>query len=701
MPKRQLNIPGQTASSTQHRLEIDEWAGTFEGQIRKKLQLAIDKYLADLDASLAAAQKLTGKLLGHARLARKWQEAQTGQLASASKHLVDADKTIEQLEQKSAGTPYAFMGLQLSDIGLSHVMPAQDHLTAAGTVTSRTDRLEPELDQAKYHIDRAREKLADLTRQYEDIKRQERIAEAMDKIAKMHQMFVEDMHAFLKASKPTLNPRDPNYAELSDEQMADLIERLQERFEKIKELMAALAEALADDPELMRRFMAAMRLDADTIRDQLTILAGRKKELHEQVVLWYVHNGLDRGALKDSFARDLIRQQIEIADAIWRMHDDVVTWMPRAQGQQDPALDKCRNVANEVARHARGVAPNLAAGATGQAVQLNRRLIDKLVELDQCLSEALDADSNNGKLVVYVASRKAQTVDLIMRLSGWAAKVQWLDQDQYGKFIQVDQYRLMTDTVAFGVKVDRVAAMVSRLSEAIADKAAELNRAVNADVVDCQVAADAALGSEQTEDSLRRQAETTKAFANAEKLFDELLTLIEEELAKRPPGIDLPRLPTLEELLAMLEQEAEACEKLGLAARLINLMIQGDWMMPGSGAGAGAGAGTGTGNAPGQGQAASSWSEMVRQLAEARAHAARAHARQAAAQMRKIGDAAVTTPELPESVGSQRDWATLVSELQKDFRQTRGNIPPEQYRNAIDRYFETISGKPTAPTGAR
>ena len=38
-----------------------------------------------------------------------------------------------------------------------------------------------------------------------------------------------------------------------------------------------------------------------------------------------------------------------------------------------------------------------------------------------------------------------------------------------------------------------------------------------------------------------------------------------------------------------------------------------------------------------------------------------------------------------------RSWNTLVSQLGDELRQGRDNIPPEQYRQAIEQYFNTIS----------
>ena len=47
-------------------------------------------------------------------------------------------------------------------------------------------------------------------------------------------------------------------------------------------------------------------------------------------------------------------------------------------------------------------------------------------------------------------------------------------------------------------------------------------------------------------------------------------------------------------------------------------------------------------------------------------------------------------------------WNTLVSQLGDEIRQGRDNSPPEQYRQAIEQYFTTISAKPeeTPPVAA-
>ena len=88
--------------------------------------------------------------------------------------------------------------------------------------------------------------------------------------------------------------------------------------------------------------------------------------------------------------------------------------------------------------------------------------------------------------------------------------------------------------------------------------------------------------------------------------------------------------------------------------------------------------------------------------ARAQARAAQAQARRAADKAQQVGEritrtvqkrasdlaAAQTGPKRPS-----RSWNTIVSQLGEDLRQGRDNIPPEQYRQAIEQYFNTISEK--------
>src|SRR6185436_5392367 len=55
MSKRVLDV-GQSSACQPMRIRVDEWAGSFEGQLREKLEIAIDPVLRQLDALLSHAQ---------------------------------------------------------------------------------------------------------------------------------------------------------------------------------------------------------------------------------------------------------------------------------------------------------------------------------------------------------------------------------------------------------------------------------------------------------------------------------------------------------------------------------------------------------------------------------------------------------------------------------------------------------------------
>jgi len=696
MATRQLPASGAACSGKQ-RIQIDEWAGTYEGQRRKKLQIAIEKYLKRLDEHLAAAEKPTYKLVDHVRAKKPWAGGESGQLNTARKHLVGADEVISELMGVSARTPYAFVGLQVQDIGVSHVSPAGKHLAEASRLPKRPTDQYKELAQGGYHITRARARLAGLTKQYEAVKREKELEEAIAQVKKMHQMFLEDLHTMLNAAKPKLNPRSGKMLELSDEEIEKLKKLIEERAAKLKELMAALAEALEKDPELLKRFMAAMRLDAATVRDQLTLLAMRQQELYSEIKDWA---GRSEGGRKKTQARMAEKQtaeQMELAEEAAQLYDRMVTWLPRDIDVTQAVVRDCRSQSNSIARSAQRVATEMASGKADRSSALALELAKELAALDTALSELGNLDESNDRLVNYTFKRKAEVRKLSTQEAGWAVKVRAILDGKYGQCGKIDQGRLLMDTTEFGGKLERYETMLSRLSPEIARKATELRETVAEETVGHQRMARAALAAEELSPARTAEGKAVESFSKAEKLFDELLTLIEkkmadEAVAKAPDS--LPPLPSIEELLAMFENEFEACEKLGAACMMINLMIQGDWQLPGPPQ-SGSGSGQGSGSGSGQGEAAMGQAQMakaalqkaIEQMEKMEQEAERQAGRLAKLPPEQEGP---LDPTAKRDRGDDREWNTLVGKLEKELRQARDNVPPEQYRKIIDEYFRAL-----------
>ena len=75
-------------------------------------------------------------------------------------------------------------------------------------------------------------------------------------------------------------------------------------------------------------------------------------------------------------------------------------------------------------------------------------------------------------------------------------------------------------------------------------------------------------------------------------------------------------------------------------------------------------------------------------------------AQQQAAQLQQLLDEAarkLAEDQARKQTGNPRPpsvrWNTLASQLEDRLRQGRGLVPPEQYRRAIERYFELIAAE--------
>src|SRR5207249_12264416 len=140
----------------------------------------------------------------------------------------------------------------------------------------------------------------------------------------------------------------------------------------------------------------------------------------------------------------------------------------------------------------------------------------------------------------------------------------------------------------------------------------------------------------------------------------------------------------LEGWRGLCQSEEKAVEGLGIPCRPINGSSQKDWLKAGSGAGQQAGA---------RARAAQEQARLAAERAERLKEQARRVAQQRAAELAENQRGPKSGPRKPGT-----SWNTLVSQLGEELRQGRESVPPEQYRLAIEQYFNAISDR--VPTGA-
>ena len=168
--------------------------------------------------------------------------------------------------------------------------------------------------------------LANLSRTYEGVKINHKIAEAMTHVKKMHQVFIEDTFKLLGTKRPVLNPKQRAFLELElDEEFR---KKLKELLEKKRDVQAELAKVLAENPDLLRRYMSRARVDADSYRDQLTILARRQQTL-EAETRTALKSPADAAAVQESQRARHALQAVEISRTAALMLENFETWLPR------------------------------------------------------------------------------------------------------------------------------------------------------------------------------------------------------------------------------------------------------------------------------------------------------------------------------------------------------------------------------------
>jgi mevalonate kinase len=171
-----------------------------------------------------------------------------------------------------------------------------------------------------------------------------------------------------------------------------------------------------------------------------------------------------------------------------------------------------------------------------------------------------------------------------------------------------------------------------------------------------------------------QQKNIAEQFEVAEETFDEILQAIADELDKLPvedPIASLLRDPTLDEILAQLENEQDFLEELGLSNRPSNLQIIGGWSNRRGGGGGGGG--------------------MLRQLMNQQQRMRNLSNLAYRNALDRARDKNKSAKKKPKLAKEDRRWNLLVSELGEEMLQGDNKIPPERYRTAIDNYFEQIS----------
>ncbi|MBX3436922.1 MAG: hypothetical protein KF861_05495 [Planctomycetaceae bacterium] len=703
MTQRSLDV-AQSASSGRMRLNIDQWAGSFAGRQREKLEMMISPRLQELDEILARAENRLQETLDDLKRAVDWTGKNDQILSKAEEDLGGAIRIVADLNTKSAGTPYAFIGLQLSEIADSHIVPANESVWIARQAAQNPQR-QPPVESAWQQTARARQRLQQLVTQYERVRREHQLADAIENVKKMYQVFIEDSFALLDQQKSAINNYQRKMAEFELDE--EYLKRLEEVLRMREKLKAEFARILAEDPRLLRRFVDSINNQSETLRDQLTLLAIRQQELDEEFRTWAQLPERVRSQAVSAVIQKRLQHSIAIAEQAALLQERYHTWSPLDLGVQEGDLQSVTNQLATVAAAAKQAeaaaagwrmsvdAPTVKQGAAagepevksaGQGTPLTdvitagRVLYDQLLLLDGQLLE-LAGKGDRPELATFLVRRLAETRKLIARTSGWVYQLEHLADGNYPAAAAVDQQQLAEETNQLTAELanleQELVGILGREDGTLPPEISALARSLFAtlddDVAGSQLGAVFALRRNRPSEASTRTQDAAKAFVRAEEIFDDLIKRAIELADKLPvqdPIADLLDDPTLDELLALLENELDLAAALGIPARPNNLQTMGDWLRRGSGGG---------GGGMGAGMIMAQLSRQQRLLDRAA--------------QRTANRAKVETDNASKRRAARRidEWNVLASQLENKLLQGRGQLPPERYRRAIEQYFEELN----------
>ncbi len=723
LSKRGLDVEqAQSASSQRMRLKIDEWAGSYDGQQRIKLEIAIAPKLEALDRALEKAQLLSRSVLDAADAEQPWASEHGRDIQQADEQVEAAIKVVEDLEGETYDTPYAFIGLQLVDISQAHIGPARRDFWKS--LQTKDDTRIAAIRDGWQHTVRARELLVLLTERFERTKLEYKMAASVEKLKKMYQLFVEDSMALLRQDGDG-NRYSRKMAEfdLDEEYLA----RLQEVLNMRSEMRAELARILADDPRLLRRYLDAQRNSQMVLRNQLDRLLERQSELNRETRAWATVEENQRADLEKILLGRHVEGAQDLAIAASDLHDRFETWSPLGKEVEDADFQAASQVLQELATATRELSADGLAfvaaskrakkiaddsdqggnetesqdGVEGpdstelessiEEISTSAQLLyDRFTQLEVLLRR-IGSRQDRPDIAYFATNRLLETRRLIEQTSAWIRQLKQQQKGNYHRSAEVAQYRLATETDTMAGKLANLEQQMAgllqnqdgKLPQSIAEKARGLLAALDEQAAPNQLAAVYALRRNQLPRATSRQESAEKALQLAGKLYDDMVEESIKELDKLPvqdPIAGLLDDPTLDELLRRLEQELPLNELLGIPNRPSNLRIMSDWLQPGMDNGLMTGANR------------QMMLDQMRRQQQLRQRQLEQAYRRAVARALNETEAEDLVKDMPRLARETADWNRLASQLEDDLRQGRDKAPPERYRRAIEQYFKQVSG---------
>lgn len=703
---RRLDLP-QPSTSQPMRLNVSETVGSFVSEKRRKSEVAIAAAFRDVEASLKSARESLAIILNSESDAdQAWPQESVRAASDASNSLSHATERVRELIGRTKETPYAFIGLQLAEIAHTHIIPASKD-SKSSLETGGETRMAL-VTASRQQTLRALERLQNLYKTYVTAKEDFEVAKNVQQVEKLYRVYLEDALAELERATregdgtPGLS-RTMAELELDEEYLT----RLKEVLEMRRDLRAELARILADDPRLMRRYFQNFGNNGRSIRDQLYDLA-RQQRAHFDLATRYsnaTEANNDSKALTvvlSSHASAMSIDAMNLVQNALEIEENFENWLP-LDDRETPAIATARDSFLDVSAAAGEVTTafesDLAARLFSGDDTIHRKDLSTLISAASTamddLAQSLDLASatlaelgvKEPNLVENATRRIIQLTQSHAAVSRWSTAARMIASENYAGAVGVAQLDTTNRTHDLTEKLTGLQRELARqldpdsqmLPQSIADACDQLLESLDREIEPLQLASIRALQQSQWPRATQRLQASADGLDQACRLADDLLRKVIERLDQLPPDPlqDLLEDPTLDEILAQLEDERQMDETLGIPSRPTNLQIINDWANGKQGPG---------------GAARARLIAMIRQsMAQQQKKQSQRMEKIKKALMQRHASRDNHVVDDSKRKSMVFGWNVLRSQLATGLLQESDGQPPESYRPSIDRYFEIIS----------
>lgn len=592
----QQSESGQNAESNRPRLKITErMTATAEARETRKTDTnSIREQVFEIDTLLAEVELDLTRIVNREIL----EDAQRAQYKALDIQLGVVDDKISDLRKKTRDEQFAFVGLQMVEIGRSHVTPARDRIFMA--IREPASRSSLTSAVALQQIVRARELLDALLKRYDRVARDQQLAASLKDGVKMYEVYVEKMQQLMREVRDNRNPLDRKMAVIEVGQ--DYLDRFAEVLTMRRQMLAEFGRILGDDPRLLARYLDLVKRRRESLRDQLSVLARRQAETFAELNDWLAADTTQREELWNVVVELRMQASTQLAKDAAELAERIEKQFPLVLDGTQGTSAKVISIARQIAEKSRSI----SLEARRQIHQIDsstalrpkaEQLVELFIDLDVKLEYLDFENAKEAEVRNYVTGRLLENRTVADQANTWSQVVQHIQEKQFHRLIEVDQHQIAIATELLrvdmlGIEIE-LAEQFQQVAEMpvpveILNQIGELHQRME-EISFEQTSASFALIKHQLPTAAKLFSRTSSNFTQSEELFDRIrlaiATALDDAKVRNPTIAELED-PKLDEFLTQLEREPNIEAQLGIPERPRNLRVIAEsmtWQQEGGG----------------------------------------------------------------------------------------------------------------------